>query len=73
MTERRAGHLTLLLTAVTFAVAAVVTILPYGSVYKTNLLGHQTVCPFAPASTAIAILVAGFLLMAHTLCFKVRS
>jgi hypothetical protein len=69
MTERKAGHLTLLAIAVTFALAAAISLLPYGSVYKANLLGWHTVCPFAPASTVIAVVLAALALMARRLWF----
>jgi hypothetical protein len=50
---RRAGHLTLLVLAAWLAVSAVVTVMPLDAVYKDNILGLRTVCPFAPISTML--------------------
>lgn len=50
---RRPGHLTLLVLAVWLAVSAAVTVMPLDAVYKDNILGLRTVCPFAPVSTML--------------------
>ncbi len=47
-----------LATAVVFAVMAAATVIPFPASMKSDL-GYYTLCPFAPWSTLMLLLVAG--------------
>jgi uncharacterized protein with FMN-binding domain len=56
--QTRVYYLLLALT-ITLSVLAVVTLLPSRGASKPNVLGYRSVCPYAPAATAICGLLAG--------------
>jgi len=51
-------YLMLTLT-IAFTVLAIVTLLPNPAASKPNILGYRSICPFAPAATAVCCLLAG--------------
>lgn len=59
--ERREtpAYRALLGLSILFALAALATLLPYPAAAKPNVLGYRSLCPFAPAATAVCCLLAG--------------
>jgi hypothetical protein len=72
MLIRKTGHLTLLSAAMLFLIAAAMTLVPNADAYKANLMGGRTICPFTPASTGIALLIAALCLIVRRKFFMVR-
>jgi ABC-type nickel/cobalt efflux system permease component RcnA len=73
MIERKAGHITLLILSLVFVGAAIITVMPLEVVYKVNLLGTKTVCPFAPGSTIACVILAALTLFLRQQFFTVRG
>lgn len=57
--KQSAGYYALLGVTVVFTVLAIVTLLPNPGASKPNVLGYRSVCPFAPAASALCGLLAG--------------
>lgn len=73
MLIRKTGHLTLLIIAMLFLIAAAMTLVPNGDAYKANLMGGFTICPFTPVSTGIALLIAALCMIVRRKYFMVRQ
>lgn len=72
MRTLKMGHATLIVIALLFAAGALMTLVPNADAYKPNLVGDRTICPFAPASSAIGVLVAAGCLLVRRKLFVVR-
>lgn len=46
------------LLAIVLILGAVVTVVPYRAALRKSMLGYRTVCPFAPISTSVLLIVA---------------
>jgi hypothetical protein len=73
MLIRKTGHLTLLIIAVLFLIAAALTLVPNADAYKANLIGGYTICPFTPVSTGVALLIAALCMVVRRKFFMVRQ
>jgi hypothetical protein len=53
MDEKQTKRMVLTIVSIVLAIAAIITIIPAGSVEKASLLGYKAICPFTPISTFI--------------------
>ena len=45
--------------ALILVLAAIITILPYSVAKKKSILGYRALCPFAPISSVVLVVIAG--------------
>ncbi len=61
MAEKKKGYGLVLLLTVLVTLSGLVTLLPYASASKANLLGYKSLCSNAPISTLVCFVVAAVL------------
>ncbi len=59
--------------AILLAVSAALTLLPFPTASKANLLGYKSLCAFVPLSTLILLGAAGFVRIFRDIQFKTKQ
>ena len=55
----RKNSAALLVLAIASVLAAILTLIPHSSAPEPSILGYKALCPFAPVSTLLCLVLAG--------------
>lgn len=57
--KQNIAYYLMLALSLSFTLLAIITLLPNAAASKPNIMGYRSICPFAPAATALCCLLAG--------------